>query len=125
MWGTRAALGVLPSALPRSEQIGVDTHVLAFAAILSLFAGILFGLTPALKTSRANLHDRLKEAARGGSGVRHRAQNAFVAIEISLAVVLLIGAGLTIRSLIRLHGASIQDSTRTMPLPLDFLFRPR
>ena len=102
VWGTRAALGVLPSALPRSEQIGVDTHVLAFAAILSLFAGILFGLTPALKTSRANLHDRLKEAARGGSGVRHRAQNAFVAIEISLAVVLLIGAGLTIRSLIRL-----------------------
>src|SRR5580704_1191069 len=102
VWGTRAALGVLPSALPRSEQIGVDTHVLAFAAILSLFAGILFGLTPALKTSRANLHERLKEAARGGSGVRHRAQNAFVAIEISLAVGLLIGAGLTIRSLIRL-----------------------
>jgi predicted permease len=102
VWGTRAALGVLPSALPRSEQIGVDTHVLAFAAILSLFAGILFGLTPALKTSRANLHERLKEAARGGSGVRHRAQNAFVAIEIGLAVVLLIGAGLTIRSLIRL-----------------------
>ena len=102
VWGTRAALGVLPSALPRSEQIGVDTHVLAFAGIVSLFAGILFGLTPALKTSRANLHERLKEAARGGSGVRHRAQNAFVAIEISLAVVLLIGAGLTIRSLIRL-----------------------
>ncbi len=99
VWGTRAALGVLPDALPRAEQIGIDAHVLVFAAGVSLLAGVLFGLTPALKTSRPNLHEQLKEGGRGGSGSRHRAQSVFVVAEIGLAVVLLIGAGLTIRSL--------------------------
>jgi len=99
-WGTRAALGVLPSALPRSEQIGIDLHVLVFTAGISLLAGVLFGLAPAVKTARPNLHDRLKE--RGASGTRHRTQDVFVVVEIGLAVVLLIGAGLTIRSLMHL-----------------------
>lgn len=102
VWGTRAALSVLPDALPRAEQIGLDSHVLIFAAGISLLAGVLFGLTPALKTSRRNLHEQLKEGGRGGSGSRHRAQSIFVIAEIGLAVVLLVGAGLTIRSLMRL-----------------------
>jgi predicted permease len=100
--GTRAALGVLPDALPRSEQVGLDAHVLIFAAGISLLAGVLFGLTPALKTSRGNLYEQLKEGGRGGSGSRHRAQSMFIVSEIGLAVVLLVGAGLTIRSLMRL-----------------------
>ena len=101
-WGTRAALGVLPAALPRAEQIGLDTHVLIFTAGISLLAGILFGLTPALKTSQPDLHETLKQGGRGGSGVRHRTQDVFVVVEMALAVVLLIGAGLTIRSLMSL-----------------------
>jgi predicted permease len=101
-WGTRAALGILPSALPRAEQIGVDVRVLAFTAGISLLAGILFGLTPALKTAQPDLHDRLKEGGRGASGSRHRTQEVFVVAEIGLAVVLLVGAGLTIRSLMHL-----------------------
>jgi predicted permease len=102
VWGTRAVLGVLPAALPRSEQIGLDWRVLLFTAAISLVAGVLFGLAPALKISRPDLQEQLKEGGRGASGTRHRTQGAFVVIEMGLAVVLLIGAGLTIRSLMRL-----------------------
>ncbi|HXM09151.1 MAG TPA: ABC transporter permease [Terriglobales bacterium] len=98
-WGTRAALGVLPAALPRAEQVGLDTHVLIFTLGISLVAGVLFGLTPALKTSQSDLHETLKQGGRGVSGTRHRMQSVFVVAEMALAVVLLIGAGLTIRSL--------------------------
>ena len=101
-WGTRAALGVLPAALPRAEQIGLDSQVVIFTACISLFAGVLFGLTPALKISQPDLHETLKQGGRGGSGIRHRTQDVFVVTEMALAVVLLIGAGLTIRSLMRL-----------------------
>ena len=101
-WGTHAALATLPAALPRAEQIGLDLHVLTFAVVISLLTGVLFGLIPALRTSLPNLHDKLKEGSRGATGSRHRAQGAFVVAEIGLAVVLLIGAGLTIRSLVLL-----------------------
>jgi len=102
-WGTRAALGVLPAALPRAEEIALDSRVLLFTTALSLFAGILSGVTPAiLKTSKLDLHDALKETGRGISGARHRAQSAFVVLEMALALVLLIGAGLMLRSLARL-----------------------
>jgi predicted permease len=101
-WGTRAALGVLPDALPRAEQIGLDAHVLIFTAGISLLAAVLFGLAPAVKTSQPALHETLKQGGRGGSGVRHRAQDVFVVTELALAVVLLTGAGLTVRSLARL-----------------------
>ncbi len=98
-WGTRAALGVLPTSLPRAGEIGLDARVLIFTMASSLLAGILFGLAPALKASQPDLHETLKEGGRGGSGARHRVQGALVAAEISLALVLLIGAGLMIRTL--------------------------
>ncbi len=101
-WGTRAALGVLPSALPRSEEIGLDLRVLFFTSAISLAAGILFGLAPALRMSRTGLNDTLKEGGRSGAAVRHRTQGAFVITEMAMAVVLLIGAGLMVRSVIRL-----------------------
>jgi len=98
-WGTRGALGFLPGALPRAEEIGLDSHVLIFTTATSLLAGILFGLTPALKTSRFDLQSSLQEGGRGISGARHRAQGVFVIVEVALALVLLVGAGLLIRSL--------------------------
>jgi predicted permease len=101
-WGTRAALGVLPAALPRAERVGLDAHVLIFTAGISLLAGVLFGLTPALKTSQPDLQETLRQGGRGGSGARHRTQSVFVVVEMALALVLLIGAGLTIRSLAKL-----------------------
>ena len=101
-WGTQAALSVLPEALPRASEVHLDGNVLLFTLAASIFSGILFGLAPALKTTKADLHETLKEGGRGGSGRRHRTQRIFVAVEMALAVVLLAGAGLMIRSLTNL-----------------------
>ncbi|MGB6685600.1 MAG: ABC transporter permease [Candidatus Acidiferrum sp.] len=98
-WGTRALLAALPETLPRVEDIGIDGHVLLFTVGISVLTGIVFGLVPALKTLRPDMHETLKEGGRGSSGARHRTQSVFVAVEMAMAVVLLIGAGLMIRSL--------------------------
>ena len=98
-WGTRAALGLLPATLPRAEEIRLDGRVLLFAVGVSLLTGLLSGLAPALKTSRWRLSEALKEGGRGASSGRARAQGVFVAVEMALALVLLVGAGLMIRSL--------------------------
>src|SRR5580658_6477895 len=105
-WGTRAALAALPSALPRANDVRLDPRVLLFTLVISLAAGVLFGLAPALKTSHPDLHETLKEGGRGASGARYRTQNIFVVVEMALAVVLLIGAGLTIRTLVGLWSVS-------------------
>src|SRR5215469_12581984 len=96
--GTQAAIRVLPEALPRAQEIHLSGSVLLFTFGASMMAGLLFGLMPALKTSRTNLQETLKESGRGTSG-RHRTQGTIVAMEIALALVLLAGAGLMIRSL--------------------------
>ncbi|MGB0034757.1 MAG: ABC transporter permease [Candidatus Acidiferrales bacterium] len=106
-WGTRAALGALPSALPRAEEISLDARVLIFTAAISLLGGILFGLVPALKTLQPNLFETLKEGGRGASGARHRTQGVFVLVEMALALVLLTGAGLMIRSLAALWSVNL------------------
>ena len=99
VWGTKAVLGTLPGALPRASEVSLDSRVLLFTMALSLFAGIIFGLAPALKSSRVNLQEILKESGRGSSGARHRLQGVFVAVEVAMALVLLVGAGLMVRSL--------------------------
>jgi predicted permease len=101
-WGTSAAIKVLPDALPRAGEIHLDLRVLLFTLAVSLLSGLLFGLAPALKTSRVEISETLKEGGRGGSGSRHRTQSMFVAMEMALAVVLLAAAGLMIRSLTNL-----------------------
>jgi len=98
-WGTRAALGLLPAALPRAEEIHLDLRVLLFTLAISILAGILFGLAPAWKAFRQDAHTTLQEGGRGSSGTRHRAQSVFVVAEVALSLVLLIGAGLMIRTL--------------------------
>jgi len=103
-WGLEAVLAALPKALPRTDEIALDWHVLAFTLGVALVTGILFGLAPALRMFKPNLQDTLKEGGRGGSGERHRTQKIFVAVEMALAVVLLVGAGLMIRSLAVLWG---------------------
>ncbi len=101
-WGLKGALTVLPEALPRAEEIHLDGRVLLFMLAASVLVGILFGLAPALKNSQHDLQETLKEGGRGLSGPRHRAQRVFVVVEMALAVVLLAGAGLMIRSLTKL-----------------------
>ena len=97
-YGTKAALAVLPQALPRAENIGLDGHVLVFTVLLSLLSGILAGVVPA--TLRIELQAALKQGGRGSTGFRHVAQNSFVVTQMALAMVLLIGAGLMMRTLV-------------------------
>ncbi|HXN98119.1 MAG TPA: ABC transporter permease [Candidatus Acidoferrales bacterium] len=97
-WSTKAVLASLPGALPRAGEVSLDSRVLIFTMALSLFAGIVFGLAPALKTSRVNLQEILKESGGSGGG-RQRLHGVFVAVEVALALVLLVGAGLMVRSL--------------------------
>ncbi len=97
--GTKAVLKTLPQALPRAHEIGLDLRVVLFTLGISLVVGMLFGLAPALKLSRGSVSETLKEGGRGSSGARHKTQSTFVAIELALALVLLVGAGLMIRSL--------------------------
>jgi predicted permease len=99
IWGTKAVLGALPGSLPRSNEVSLDPRVLFFTLALSLFSGVVFGLAPALKSSRINLEETLRETSRGSSGARQRLQGVFVALEVAMALVLLVGAGLMVRSL--------------------------
>ncbi len=100
-WGTTAALRALPQTLPRASDVGIDARVLLFTLAVCILVGVFFGLVPALKTSTPDLHETLKEGGRGTSA-KYRTQRIFVASEIALAAVLLIGAGLAIRSLVHL-----------------------
>ena len=97
-WATHGALSLLPATLPRSQEVRVDYRVLLFALGISLLSGVLAGLVPALRSSQSRFSNALKESGRGSIGARSRAQAILVAAEVALAVVLLIGAGLMIRS---------------------------
>jgi predicted permease len=101
-WGTRAILAALPDALPRADEIKMDWHVLLFTAGISVLTGVVFGLAPAFKALQSDMHETLKEGGRGGSGTRHRTQSVFVVVEVAMALVLLVGAGLMTRSLVAL-----------------------
>jgi predicted permease len=98
-WGTQGALKVLPDTLPRAQHIALDGRVLLFTAGISLLTGILFGLLPAIKASRANVNSTLADRSRGTSVARSNAQRIFVVAEMAMALVLMISAGLMIRSL--------------------------
>lgn len=97
-WGTNLAITVLPTTLPRAAEVHLDNRVLLFGLAITIVSGLLAGLAPAIKNSNWNLSSVLKEGGRGVSR-RSRAQAILVGIEMGLAVVLLIGGGLMIRSL--------------------------
>ena len=101
-WGTGMALAAVPDTLPRAEDIGIDGHVLLFTLGVSVLTGVIFGLAPAFKSARVSLQASLKEGTRGAGGGRHRVEGAFVVLEMALAVILLVGAGLMIQSIWRL-----------------------
>jgi predicted permease len=123
-WGTQAGLNILPEALPRAGDVRMDLRVLIFTLGVTVLASILFGLAPALRTSRSDLHTALKEGGRAASSARHRTQAIFVVAELALAVVLLVGAGLTLRSLAHLwsirlgfNPKNVETFTVTLPPP--------
>jgi predicted permease len=98
-WGTGALLRLFPASLPAVARVEINARVLTFAVGLCMVTGILFGALPAFKVSRARLQDELKAGGRGMSSSNHRTQGAFIATQIGLALVLLVAAGLLIRSL--------------------------
>jgi predicted permease len=105
---TRVFLPLGETMIPRLSEIAIDARVLLFAAGVSMLAGLLFGVAPALHASTGDLIDPLRDGQRSGaSRSRRRVQSAFVVAEIALAVVLSVGAGLLVRSLIRLQHVEV------------------
>ena len=103
-WSLQGVLQLYPSNLPRAQQVSIDYRALLFTAGLAIVTGILFGLVPALQVSRPNLTEAMREGGRTSTaGARHnRLRSALVIAETALGVVLLVGAGLLLRSLLRL-----------------------
>lgn len=98
-WGLRAVLAAAPGTLPRSENIALSVPVLLYALGVSIAAGILFALVPALKFASSDLNNGLKEGGRGNTGTHRRAQNVLATAQIALALVLLSGASLLFRTI--------------------------
>jgi predicted permease len=104
VWGVRALMAVAPPDLPRAASVAIDPAILAFSVALSAIAGLLFGTVPAIITSRPDLTVFLRDAGRDShaGGRRRRLRAALVTAQVMLALVLLAGAGLAIRSFQRL-----------------------
>ena len=96
-WGVDLILYVSPDAIPRSREIGLDWKVLVFTIGISFLTGLIFGLIPAIQAGDVDVHETLKESGRGTSG-RQWLRSSLVVVEVATTLVLLIGAGLLIRS---------------------------
>jgi putative ABC transport system permease protein len=99
-WGRDIILALSPTSLPRAREVGLDARALGFTLAVSLFCGLLFGLAPAWRTSAIDLNQRLREGGKGtaGGAAGGRLRSLLVIAEVALALALLIGAGLFIRS---------------------------
>jgi predicted permease len=107
-WGLRALLAAVPDNLARVDAVRIDAATLAFASTITLLTGILFGLAPALHVAKVDLNETLKEGGRSASkGARaHRVRSALIVAQVALSLVLLIGAGLMLRSFAELQAAN-------------------
>jgi putative ABC transport system permease protein len=121
-WGVRGLVASLPANVPRADEIRVDGVVLAFTGALAVFTGLLFGIAPAWKISSGGVQGALREEGRGTVGpAHHRLRNTLVVAEIALALILLVGAGLLVRSFVRVLAADAgfrADGVLTASLPL-------
>jgi putative ABC transport system permease protein len=109
VWWSDLLVALGKQNIPRALQVGLDWRVLTFTLVVSMLTGIIFGLVPALHSSKTELTESLKEGGRGGSGQgarRNRIRGGLVVTELAIAVVLLVGAGLLIQSLWRLRQVS-------------------
>jgi putative ABC transport system permease protein len=105
MWGVDALLVLVGDGLPRAAEVRLDGRVVLFTAGISVLTGLLFGLVPALQASRADLHGAMREGTRGSGGRGSgRMRSVLVVSQVALALVLLVGAGLFMRSFIALQG---------------------
>ena len=125
MWGIDALLAVIPDNVPRLlvMGIGLDARVLAFTLGISMLTGLLFGLAPALQASKSNLNESLKDGGRSGSAgaSRQRVRNLLVVSEVALSLLLLVSAGLLIKSFMRLQETELgfdPENVLTLRVPL-------
>ncbi len=104
-WGTDLLLTMAPAELPRMDNVSLDGRALAFTAAITFLTGIVFGLVPALQASKPNLNETMKDAGRGSTegGRRKLIRSTLVVLEVASALVLLVGAGLMIKSFWRLQ----------------------
>jgi putative ABC transport system permease protein len=104
LWLTQLLMSMLPEGAPRVDQIGIDYRVLTFALGVSALTGILFGIVPALQASKLDVTSALKEGGRSGEGHRRTSVRSLLLIgEVALSLMLLVGAGLLIKSFLRLQ----------------------
>jgi putative ABC transport system permease protein len=103
--GLKVLVSFIPPFTPRVEEIGIDPTVLGFTLLISVITGLIFGLMPAWQTTHTNLNEILKDSSRGSTGGRgqHRFRSVLVVTEVVLSLVLLIGAGLLIRSFVAMR----------------------
>ena len=101
-WGLQAILGTWPGVLPRVGTIGIDGHALAFTLALALATGVAFSLVPALRAASPDVERTLRDDSAASTGGRRRSHGVLVVTEMALALVLLVGAGLLVRSFVRL-----------------------
>jgi putative ABC transport system permease protein len=101
-WGIKLILYISPTGIPRASEIGLDWRVMVFTVALAFLTGILFGLVPALQGGIVDVHETLKETGRGTTG-KHWLRSSLVIVEVATTLVLLVGAGLMIRSFYRLQ----------------------
>jgi putative ABC transport system permease protein len=109
LWGADALMALEPDNIPRLHEVGVDTSVFLFTLAVSIVTGIVFGLIPGMRAARPDLNEALKEGSRGsmGSAGSKRTRSVLVALEVALSLVLLVGAGLMIKSFIRLQQTNL------------------
>ncbi|MFL6274208.1 MAG: ABC transporter permease [Blastocatellia bacterium] len=121
-WGLNLLVAAAPQEIPRLNAIAIDGWGLGFTLLISTLTGIIFGLAPALQSSKPDLNTALKDGGRTtGGALRHRLRNTLVVAEVSLALVLLIGAGLLVKNFMRLRDTSLgfnPDSVLTASITL-------
>jgi predicted permease len=103
LYGTKSVLAAMPGVLPRTENVAVNASVLIYTLILSVLVGILFGLAPVLKSWSTDLQVALKEGGPGLTGSHRRTQSTFVVVQMASTLVLLVFAGLLLRTILHLR----------------------
>jgi putative ABC transport system permease protein len=109
LWGTDALMALEPDNIPRLNEVGVDARVFLFTLAISIVTGIVFGLAPGIRAAKPDLNEALKEGSKGsmGSSGSKRTRSVLVALEVALSLMLLAGAGLMIKSFIRLQQTNL------------------
>jgi predicted permease len=113
-WGIRSVLAAMPEILPRTEDISVNAPVLLCILIVSLAVGLLAGLAPALRSWSADPQISLKEGGRGSTVVHRRTQSSFVVVQVASTLVLLVGAGLLLRTILHLWNVNPGFDTKNI-----------